>query len=120
MFANTLTLTIGASAKVLNRVNQDAGGSEYTLSSATESISMKIRHSIDKIDGDGIVMKRHNVFVERIVFPTATALMQKYTATATFRHGRFDDPNGSADVMKALAAFLAATTNAADLAAGVN
>lgn len=120
MFAATITLTINAVAKVLQRVNQDSFGSVYSLNSATESITMKIRHSDDSVDGDGIIMKRHNVFVEHIVYPTPTAAMQKFTSTATFRHGKFDDPNKSSDLMKALSVWLGASTNAADLAAGVN
>ncbi len=120
MFANTITLTINAVAKVLNRVNQDNYGSEYALASATESIVLKIRHSTDSVDGDGLIMKRHNVFVEHIVFPTPTAAMQKFTATVTLRHGRYDDPTKSADLIKAVSAWVSSTTVAAQLAAGEN
>lgn len=120
MFASTITLTVAGNARILNRVNQDSYGSEYNYSGATESITMKIRHSVDSIDGDGLVMKRHNVFVEHIVYPTPTASQKKSTATITLRHAKFDDPQDSAAIYNAAAAFLAADTNAADLAAGVN
>jgi len=120
MFANTITLTIGGSARVLNRVNQDNFGSEYQLANATESIVMKIRHSVDKADGDGLIMKRHNVYVERTVYPTSTTLMRKFTTTVTLRHGKFDDPLDVDALYKALGVWLGTSTNSADLAGGSN
>jgi hypothetical protein len=122
MFAATLTLTIAGNARVLNRVNQDAYGSEYQYSDALQAISMKIRHSLDNPDADGISMKRHNVFVEHIVYPTLTVPMKKFTSTVTMRNGKFDDPVGTADLFKALAVLLAASSSAmvTDLSVGVN
>lgn len=120
MFANTLTLTVNAVAKVLQRVNQDAYGSEYSFQSGTESIIMKIRHSADAVDKDGLLMKRHNVFVEHIVFPTLTDRMKKFTATVTLRHGSFNDPVACADLFQALAVLLATGTMVDDLTVGVN
>lgn len=122
MFAATLTLTIAGNARVLNRVNQDSYGSEYQYSDALQSISMKIRHSLDNPDADGISSKRHNVFVEHIVFPTPTAAMQKSTATVTMRHGKYDNPTNAADLFKALAVLLAASSSlmVTELVAGVN
>jgi hypothetical protein len=122
MFAATLTLTIAGNARVLNRVNQDSFGSEYSYSDSDQAITMKIRHSIDSADSDGIVMKRHNVFVERVVYPTPTTLMEKFTSTVTMRHGKFDDPIGTADLFKALAVLLAASSSqmVTDLSVGVN
>lgn len=120
MFANTITLKIAAVDYVLNRVNQDSYGSEYNYSGATQNINLKIRHSTDKADGDGIVMRRHNVFVEQIVFPTPTAAMKKSSTTITLRHGRYDDPAIASDLSKAVSLFLGTGTNTADLAAGMN
>lgn len=122
MFANTITLTIGGSSKILNRVNQDNYGSEYTYISAIESISMKIRHTNDKIDADGLIMKRHNVFLERIIYPTPTANMQKHTYTVTLRSSKYEDPALSVALAAAVNAWLGASTNAAltDLSTGVN
>jgi hypothetical protein len=122
MFANTLTLTIAGVARVLNRVNQDSYGSEYSYTDATQSIVMKIRHSQDNPDGDGINMKRHNLFVEWIVFATPTVLMKKFTSTSTFRHGKTDDPVSCADLHKAVAVLLAASSSQmiTDLTVGIN
>lgn len=122
MFAATLTLTIAGNARVLNRVNQDAFGSEYSYSDALQSIAMKIRHSQDSPDADGITMKRHNVFVEHVVYPTLTVPMKKYTSTVTIRNGKFDDPVGTADLFKAVAVLLAASSSqmVTDLSVGIN
>lgn len=120
MFPATITLTVNAVAKVLNRVNQDNYGSEYQLNAATESFNLKIRHSIDSRDGDGLVMKRHNVFVEHVVYPTPTTAMKKETVTVTLRHDQFTDPVGVGDITKAVNVWLGTGTNIADLGAGVN
>lgn len=121
MFANTITLTINAVAKVLRRVNQDNFGSEYSYSSATESIVMKIRHSADSVDTKtGLVMKRHNVFVEHTVFPTVTDLLRKFTYTATLRNGEYNDPAAVADLGLAVNVWLASGTVIDDLAIGDN
>jgi len=120
MFPSTITLTIATVAKVLNRVNQDSYGSEYQLNGALESINLKIRHSADAADGDGIVMKRHNVFVEYVIFPTLTVAMKKATFTVTLRHGAFDDPLSAIDLGKAVNVWLATATNLADIGAGIN
>lgn len=122
MFANTLTLTIAGNARVLTRNNQDNFGSEYQYSDALQSIVMKIRHSQDNPDNDGISSKRHNVFVEHIVYPTPTVAMQKCTATVTMRHGKFDNPANAAELFKALAVLLAASSSVmvTQLVAGEN
>nr|UJQ85309.1 MAG: hypothetical protein 2 [Leviviridae sp.] len=120
MFPATLTLTVDTVAKNLLRVNQDNYGSEYQLNGATESINLKIRHTSDSRDGDGIIMKRHNVFVEHIVYPTPTTALQKYTYTVTLRHGEFNGPGPSVDLGKALNAWLGTSTNFAGIGAGEN
>lgn len=122
MFAATITLTIDGDAKVLNRVNQDNFGSEYRLNGDTEGISLKIRHSTDSVDSDGIVMLRHNVFIERVTYATPTVAMKKATYTFTMRHGRYEAPVDTANLAIAANAWLAASTNQAikDLAVGIN
>jgi hypothetical protein len=121
-FAATLTLTIAGTPYVLNRVNSGNYGSEYSLTSATEQVTLKIRHSQDSPDSDGIEMKRHNVYIERIVYPTPTTLLKKQTLTFTMRGGEFEDPVPMADVARAALVWLSASTYAAvvDLSVGVN
>ncbi len=119
-FAETITLTIDTVDHVLIRINQDNFGSEYRYSGTTSSISMKVRHSTDSVDKDGISMLRHNVFVERVIFPTATELMKKESFTMTLRGGKYEDVSLSSDLADAAVTWAASGTILADLAAGVN
>lgn len=121
MFPNTFTVTIATGKdRILNRVNQDNYGSEYTYSDSAEAITMLIRHSTDSVDKDGITMKRHNVFFERIVYPTAVDLLKKQSYTATLRIGQYEDPDVVADIAKGVNAWLASGTVLPDLASGQN
>lgn len=121
MFASTISITIAPSTtRVLNRVNQDNFGSEYQYSDAAEAISMKIRHSLDNPDSDGLIMKRHNVFFERVVYPTPTATMKKYSFTATVRHDKFADPVAGATGAKGMCDWLISGTILAGLVVGEN
>lgn len=121
MFASTITITIApATDRILTRVNQDGYGSEYQYSDANEAISMKVRHSTDSPDGDGLTMKRHNVFFERVVFPTPTVAMKKYSFTATLRHDRYADPAASATMSDGVCDWLISGTILASLAKGEN
>lgn len=120
MFPATITLTVNAVAKILNRVNQDSYGSEYQLADVSDAWNLKIRHSIDAKDGDGLVMKRHNVFVEHVVYPTATTLMKKDTFTVTIRHDQYQAPLSVTDIAKAVNVWLGTGSNLADIGAGVN
>jgi hypothetical protein len=120
MFPATITLTVNSVAKVLNRVNQDSYGSEYSLSDTLDSWNLKIRHSKDTKDADGLVMKRHNVFVEHVTYPTPTTLMKKDSFTLTLRHDQFSAPTSAVDIGKAVNVWIGTSTNFADIGAGVN
>nr|QDH91212.1 MAG: hypothetical protein H2Bulk341670_000002 [Leviviridae sp.] len=91
MFANTLTLTINAVAKVLTRVNQDNFGSFYKFADGVEAITMQIRHTTDTVKG-GVSINRHNVYVERTVFATPTTTEKYWSMTATLRDRVGSDP----------------------------
>jgi len=91
MFANTLTLTINAVAKTLNRINQDNYGSEYLFKDSVEKITMKIRHSTET--QDGFPVNRHNVFVEHRVYATPTALEKYFSTTITLRDREGSGPD---------------------------
>jgi len=121
-FGATLTLTVNSIAKVLNRVNQDNYGSEYSLISATDSWNLKIRHSTDKVDADGVVMLRHNMYLEHITYPTSTDLIKKESVTVTFRQGKYDGTTQIGYDAKALLAALSASTYAMvdDIVVGLN
>lgn len=92
MFPNTITIKIGTRDVVLTRVNQDNYGSEYRFRGPLDQVGLKIRHSTDSVDKDGLKMERHNVFFEHIVYPTPTTVMEKYSFTSTIRGGSQNDP----------------------------
>lgn len=121
-FGATITLTVNAVAKILNRINQDNYGSEYSLLTATDSWNLKIRHSTDKVDSDGMVMLRHNMYLEHITYPTATVLMTKESVTWTTRVGKFDGNTQEGYDAKALIVYLTASSYTAvdDLNNGLN
>lgn len=78
MFADTITITINAVAKVLTRINQDGYGSEYYLKSATDEYRMKLRNSKYTDKKRGTVVHRHNVELVHNVFPIAPATIGTY------------------------------------------
>jgi hypothetical protein len=76
MFSDTITITINAVAKVLNRVNQDSYGSEYYLRDANGSFRLKLRNTsyTDKTRG-GVKIDRHNIELVETVFAVAPAVI---------------------------------------------
>lgn len=74
MFSDTITLTIDADAKVLNRINQDGYTSEYFLRESDGSLRLKLRNTSykDKSRG-GVAVDRHNIELVHTVYPVAPA-----------------------------------------------
>jgi len=72
MYADPQTITINAVAKAMNRINQDAYGSEYFLRSSLDEFRLKIRHSnyVDKSSKKTI--DRHNIEFVQTVYATST------------------------------------------------
>lgn len=121
-FGATITLTVNAVAKVLNRINQDNYGSEYSLLTATDSWNLKIRHSTDSPDADGVTMLRHNVYLEHITYATGSTPLYKESITWTQRAGRFDGTTQLGYDGKAVGAWLVAASGLVidDLSIGLN
>lgn len=120
-FPATISITIAlGDTLVLNRVNQDSFGSEYSFQDALRGANLKIRHSSDKPEKDGKVMKRHNVFFEYEVFATPTAFAKRYSYTSTMRAGATDDPALLATIAGGVGTWLASGTVTTDLTVGVN
>lgn len=107
MLANTLTLTVNAVAKVLTRINQDAYGSEYRLVSASERITLKIRHSSQTGKG-GTLFDQHNAAVEWIQIPAAPAVPVTLTASITLRGQFGSNPADLDNLSDALGVLFAA------------
>uniref|UniRef100_A0AAT9JAG9 Capsid protein n=1 Tax=Macrotermes bellicosus associated levi-like virus TaxID=3133500 RepID=A0AAT9JAG9_9VIRU len=118
MFDPTLQVQIDGKTINLVRINQDNFGSEYRFSDAQSSASLKIRHSVDKADKDKVILRRHNVVLDYIIFPTATTLIKKYRSSLTFQEDTFGDPTVGTSVARAAMNFATGAIDA--LVAGVN
>lgn len=99
MFGDTITITINAIAKVLNKINQDGYGAEYLLRETTGEFSLKIRHSTEKAAAGQQAYDRHNIDFTQTVYATVTdpeIVRQIYTvvrakkADAVATHALFD------------------------------
>ena len=106
MFANTLSVTIGAdSARVLTRINQDAYGSVYRLATALELTELVIRNSSTK--EQNMLYDRHNAELRHLVYANGTVPERHYVASTTFKTRRQGgDPTRLADVEKAMASLV--------------
>nr|UJQ85390.1 MAG: putative coat protein [Leviviridae sp.] len=69
MFADTITITINAVAKVLNRINQDGYSAEYFLRDTSDEFRLKIRHTSYTNKTNGRLTDRHNVEFVQTVYP---------------------------------------------------
>lgn len=108
MFAATLTLTVNAVAKVLNRINQDNFGSHYKFvsSDGQEVIELKVRHTVDSTPSGPV--NRHNVYIERTIAPTPTVAKKYWSVTYTLRDLQFSGP-ADLDYLSAAALTLLGT-----------
>ena len=109
MFANTLSITIGAdSARVLTRINQDKYGSVYRLATALELTELVIRNNSAK--EQNLLYDRHNAELRHTVYATNLLPERHYVASTTFKTRRQGgDPTRLADVEKAMASVVTTT-----------
>nr|UJQ85381.1 MAG: hypothetical protein 2 [Leviviridae sp.] len=119
-FPATITLTLNAVAKVLNRINQDNYGSTYSLKSATESFLMQIRHSQDNPKDAVMPIDRHNVFVERTIYATPVTAEEYYSFTGTLRQYEESDPVKTGYLAAACVDWLDTAGVITDLSSGIN
>ena len=92
MLANTITLTVNTVDKVLARISESPkDGSNYLLKSATEKFQMKIRHSTGS--RGGVVLNRHNIYVEHTTFATATEAEKYRSFSLTLSELEGTDPD---------------------------
>lgn len=93
-FSTTLTLTINAIAKVLNRVRDDGYSSEFLLRTSTEEYRVNIRHShYDPKTVNPLLrgMDRHNLEVVHTIFATTTTPQITRKAYTVFEFSPGDD-----------------------------
>lgn len=90
MFADTITITINAVAKVLTRINQDKYSSEYILRDVNDSFRLQIRNTILTDKSRGVTIERHNVELVQTVFATATTPVVVRKAYSVFENEATD------------------------------
>jgi hypothetical protein len=108
----TLTVTINAVAKVLNRIADDGYTSEYLLRGTLDEFRAKIRHST-YTDKRGVVIDRHNVEFVQTVFPVAPS--EKSTVRkiyAVLENENADDATASLNFYNGFVALLTSAHNA--------
>jgi hypothetical protein len=114
-FGATITVTVNAVAKVLNRINQDNYGSEFYLRSSTEEYRLKIRHSKEAVQADGRWFDRHNIELTHTVFAVGAAPAITRIASSTFRVLNNDDLTPAGYLTAALIDYVDSGTVQADL-----
>lgn len=114
-FGSTLTLTVNAVAKVLNRINQDNYGSEYYLRGTTDEFRVKIRHSKEAPEKDGRQKDRHAIEFYHTVFATSTTPVVTRQMTTTLRVYGNDDLTLAGYLVAASDVFFGSGTVQADL-----
>lgn len=120
MFGNTISLTFNGTAYVLNRINQDNYGSEYSLAISGQSFNLKIRHTKEASNGSSVAMVRHNVLLKHIVYATPTANQVESTVTMTMRAPESSDPQTLAYFSDGMAAWYGVPATSLALAQGIN
>jgi hypothetical protein len=105
MYANTITVTIDSTDRVLTRVQEDKNGSLYRLKSATELFELKFRHSVGS--SNGVAVNRHNVIFEHTVFATVSALETKHSHSVTITETNGVDPSDEENTIIGLVAAMA-------------
>ncbi|DAD52236.1 coat protein [ssRNA phage Esthiorhiza.2_33] len=115
MFADTITISVNAVNKVLNRINDsDPYSSEYYLRSTTDEFRLFIRNSkVTDKKRPGAFMDQHNVELIHTVYPVAPATLSTVRRVfTTFLNQQGDtltDPNY---VVTGLLAWLTASSSA--------
>jgi hypothetical protein len=102
---NTITISVNAVNKVLNRINQDNYATRYYLHEATQDFTVNVRHSTEK--RGGVVYDVHTMNIIQLVFATGTVPARTRESWITIRNEKSDDftavgyiPTALADLTK--------------------
>lgn len=85
MLGDTITFTINAVAKVLNKINQDGYAAEYALFEGTGEIRARVTHKRDKANAAGQVYVRHVLDLVKTTYATPTTLAVEERSYVTIR-----------------------------------
>jgi hypothetical protein len=114
MFSDTITLTIGGTPKVLNRIRQDGYSSEYLLRESNSEHRMFIRNTSYTDKKRQVGLDRHNVEVRVTVFPVAPATLSTVRKVYfVIENQQGDNLAESVNLAAATFAWGTASTNAA-------
>jgi hypothetical protein len=111
MFANTLTVTVNAVAKVLTRVNQDNYGSVYVLKETDGEWKLQFRNSTEKGAVGVQDIDRHNMFLERTIYATPTVAEKYFSFTSTLRVRKSFDLTVASQIVAGAITLLTAQTS---------
>lgn len=106
MLGNTITLTVGAGTKVLNRVRENDFSSTYLLKETNAEVQLDIQHKLEKAVKGLPIMERHNVDLKFTSFDPTTGAA---TVRQTYVVLRIPKGTTSADVsdqFKSLYSFM--------------
>lgn len=113
MFADTITITVNAVAKVLNRINEGGGSSEYYLREATGEMRLKIKQTsyLDKTRAS-LLVQRHAVEFTQVVNAVSPATIPiKRKIYAVMENDATDTVTDPVKFDKGLMDFLALEAN---------
>jgi len=120
-FGSTLTITVNAVAKVLNRLGDiNAYASQYMLRSSTDEYLVDIKHSKENAKGiDPLLrgMDRHTMVLTHSIFATATTPKIVRQVQWTIRCSPGDDPALVSYFSQAAGSYAANATRVDDVIA---
>lgn len=114
-FGSTITVTVNAIAKILNRINQDNYGSEYLLKESLQEFRIRIRHQTENAKNGEQPFERHQFELTQTVFATATDPEIVRQAYSVFRSRKNDSLTSVGYLTAAAVDYLDSGTVQADL-----
>lgn len=105
MLGDTISLTIGGTARVLSKINQDQNASEYFLKIATGEFRLRFKHSKDRVANGAPQRDRHIMTLTETVYPTPTSFGLSRVSQMSIVGEYLDDSGLQADNLVGLQGF---------------
>lgn len=106
MLGDTISMTIGGTARVLSKINEGNGSSEYYLKISTGEFRVKIKHSKDRVSGNALPRDRHVITLSEKIYPTPTTFELNRTCSVTIVGDYLDDAGLQADNLVGLEGYV--------------